>query len=79
MDKLDVRITRLEPMRVASALGFGAVPETEAWEKLLSWARSEGFVSEPVGGCPVSESLDPDHVAKIVQGVVGELKRRGMA
>ena len=40
---------------------------------------AEGFVDEPLGGCPVGESIDPEHVARIVQGVVGELKRRGMA
>lgn len=40
---------------------------------------AEGFTSEPVGGCPVNQAIDPEHVAKIVQGVVGELKRRGMA
>ena len=46
MDNLDVRIVRLEPMRMASALGFGASPETEAWEKLLSWAGSEGLLNQ---------------------------------
>jgi len=40
---------------------------------------AEGFTSEPVGGCQVAESIDPEHVARIVSGVVGELKRRGMA
>jgi hypothetical protein len=33
----------------------------------------------PVGGCPISESIDNEQVARIVQNVVGELKRRGMA
>ncbi|MBW3596549.1 MAG: dihydrodipicolinate synthase family protein [Planctomycetes bacterium] len=40
---------------------------------------AEGFTDEPVGGCPVGESVDPEQIARIVQGVVGELKRRGMA
>jgi dihydrodipicolinate synthase/N-acetylneuraminate lyase len=43
----------------------------------------EGFTGEPVGGCAAildgSDSIDPEHVARIVEGVVGELKRRGMA
>jgi 4-hydroxy-tetrahydrodipicolinate synthase len=39
----------------------------------------EGFTNEPVGGCPVGGAIDPEHVARIVEGVVGELKRRGMA
>lgn len=34
----EVRITRLEPFRVAAALGFGPQPEIEAWDKLLTWA-----------------------------------------
>jgi dihydrodipicolinate synthase/N-acetylneuraminate lyase len=40
---------------------------------------AEGFTGEPAGGCPVGDSIDPEHVARIVEGVVGELKRRGMA
>ena len=40
---------------------------------------AEGFVNEPVGGCPVGESIDSEQVARIVENVVGELKRRGMA
>lgn len=40
----DVRIVRLEPMRVAYAKGFGASPEAEAWGKILSWARDKGFL-----------------------------------
>jgi dihydrodipicolinate synthase/N-acetylneuraminate lyase len=39
---------------------------------------AEGFTNEPVGGCPVGQSVDPEQIARIVQGVVGELKRRGM-
>src|SRR4029434_6811316 len=40
---------------------------------------AEGFTSEHLGGCPVGENIDNEQVARIVQGVVGELKRRGMA
>ena len=36
----DVRIVELAPMRVAAALGFGPEPETEAWDKLMTWARA---------------------------------------
>ncbi len=36
----EVRIVRLEPMRVAATLGFGPEPELEAWEKLMTWARA---------------------------------------
>jgi AraC family transcriptional regulator len=46
MEELDVRIIRLEPMRVASALGFGASPEIEAWGLLLDWAKSQDLLDE---------------------------------
>lgn len=46
MDELEVRIVRLEPMRVASATGFGESPEPSAWSKILSWAESEGLFSD---------------------------------
>jgi 4-hydroxy-tetrahydrodipicolinate synthase len=39
-----------------------------------------GFVNEPVGGCPVDRATPPSHeVDAIVQRVVAELKRRGLA
>ena len=38
----------------------------------------EGFVDQPVGGCPVSE-VDDKQVSKIVEDVLNELKRRGMS
>lgn len=41
----------------------------------------EGFTDEPVGGCPTGADppVDPDEVSRIVQTVVGELQRRGIA
>ncbi len=39
----DVRIVRLEPMRVAAALGFGPEPEGQAWEALTRWAEAAGL------------------------------------
>ena len=39
----------------------------------------QGFTDEPVGGCPPSTpGADPQHVDRIVQSVVAELKRRGL-
>jgi DNA gyrase inhibitor GyrI len=46
MSELDVRIVRLEPMRVASALGFGESPEPIAWKKLLTWAETRGLLDD---------------------------------
>ena len=40
----------------------------------------EGFVDEPVGGCPVgAQKIDPEQVGRIVQGVLADLKQRGLA
>jgi len=40
-----------------------------------------GFADEPLGGCPPKSgsSSNPDDVGRIVQGVIAELKRRGIA
>jgi len=46
MTDLDVRIVRLEPMRVASALGFGESPEGLAWDKLLAWYKASGLAQD---------------------------------
>ncbi len=43
MSELQVRVVRLEPMRVASVHGFGTSPEDQGWEKLVAWARPRGF------------------------------------
>ena len=47
MDDVNVRISRLEPMRVASVLGFGTEPEIEAWGKLIVWAKPLGLLDQP--------------------------------
>jgi len=67
--------------------GIGRQPKSESQKlelnalsrELQCLLAAEGFTDEPVGGCPVGQSLDPDQVARIVHGVVGELKKRGMA
>jgi DNA gyrase inhibitor GyrI len=43
MSELDVRIVEMEPMRVASAHGFGESPEEEAWKRILAFAESKGL------------------------------------
>lgn len=47
MSELDVRIVKLEPMRVASATGFGPSPEELAWQKILAYAGQQGLLAEP--------------------------------
>jgi DNA gyrase inhibitor GyrI len=46
MADLDVRIIKLNPMRVASLYGFGEQPEYEAWEKLVAWGEPRGYLDE---------------------------------
>jgi DNA gyrase inhibitor GyrI len=46
MSELDVRIVELEPMRVASAHGFGKSPEEQAWTKLIAWAQGKGLLDD---------------------------------
>jgi len=48
-------------------------------DQLQCLLAAEGFTDQPVGGCPVGDSVDSDQVDRIVQTVVGELKKRGMA
>ncbi len=48
-------------------------------DQLQCLLAAEGFTNEPLCGCPIGQPVDPDHIARIVQGVVGELKKRGMA
>jgi len=47
MEEIAVRITRLEPMRVASTYGFGNNPEEEAWKRMVAWAGPKGFLDDP--------------------------------
>lgn len=47
MSGLDVRIVKLDHMRVASAYGFGRSPEGQAWEKLIAWAKPKGLLQDP--------------------------------
>jgi len=46
MSEIDVRIVRLEPMRVAAVLGFGASPEGLAWDKMLAWLKETQLLED---------------------------------
>ena len=46
MSELEVHIVKLEPMRVASAYGFGENPEEQAWKKLDAWAANKGLLTD---------------------------------
>jgi len=41
---VDVRIERLEPMRVVSFYCFSETPEQDAWAKLSAWADARGLI-----------------------------------
>ena len=43
MREFEVRIVQMEPMRVASAHGFGTTPEEQAWGKILAFAEAKGI------------------------------------
>jgi DNA gyrase inhibitor GyrI len=44
---MQVRIVRLEPMRVACVPAVGLTPEAEAWTRLLAWAGQRGLAQQP--------------------------------
>ncbi len=46
MSDLDVRIVKLEPMRVASVRVISHSPEVDAWSKLRDWAEPKGFLQD---------------------------------
>lgn len=46
MSDLDVRIVKLDPMRVASVRVVSESPEVDAWNKLRSWAQPKGFLED---------------------------------
>ena len=46
MEKLEVRIVKLEPQRMATFYGFGAQPEEQAWKKLEAWAGGRGYLDD---------------------------------
>ena len=48
-------------------------------QQLQCLLASEGFTSEPADGCQDASSANPQQIARIVQGVLGELQRRGIA
>ncbi|NLF67728.1 MAG: dihydrodipicolinate synthase family protein [Candidatus Anammoximicrobium sp.] len=65
--------------------GVGRQPKSEVQKleldklsrALQCMLAAEGITGEPVGGCAVPPSIDPEQVARIVRDVVGELRKRG--
>ena len=46
MSELDVKIVKLEPMRVASAYGYGPQPEGVAADKMVAFLKAKGLLEE---------------------------------
>jgi DNA gyrase inhibitor GyrI len=46
MNNLTVRIVKLEPMRVATALGFGPSPEPLAWDKIINFMKANDLLDD---------------------------------
>jgi effector-binding domain-containing protein len=46
MGEFKVKIVEMEPLRVASALGYGTNPEEQAWNKILAFAEAKGIDRE---------------------------------
>jgi AraC family transcriptional regulator len=46
MSELNVKIVRLEPMRVASTQGFGQGPEEQATNKMHAWLTKKGWIND---------------------------------
>lgn len=47
MEQLEVRIVTLPPMRVACVNGFGAEPESQAFDKMKAWVLVHGLIGKP--------------------------------
>lgn len=47
-------------------------------DQLQCLLAAEGFTSQPAGGCKVTPVVNEDQLARIVQTVVGELRKRGV-
>ena len=46
MSEMEVKIVKLEPLRVVSFHGFGEGPEDIAFDKLRAWAKSKGLLDD---------------------------------
>ena len=47
MSEFDIRLVRLEKLRVACVHGFGTQPELQAWEKMADFAGARGYLNDP--------------------------------
>ena len=60
MNKIDVRIETLPPMRVASTYGFGPEPEGIAHEKMAAFLKKKGLLEGYGSAIPAYGFNNPD-------------------
>lgn len=46
IEKVNIRIVDLAPMRVAALVGTGKEPEMDGWKRLLDWAASHHYLDK---------------------------------
>ncbi|HTN73678.1 MAG TPA: dihydrodipicolinate synthase family protein [Pirellulaceae bacterium] len=75
-----LRLRGIEPGEGRSPKSLSQVQALdELSDQLQCLLAAEGFTGEPFAGCKAKPVSNPDDVAKIVAGVVTELKKRGLA
>jgi len=80
MSELDVKIVKLEPMRVICFNGFGEGPEQEALEKLLAWAKAHGHSGRVFGyNNPNPTPGSPNYGYDVWMVVDGDVQAEGEA
>ncbi len=65
--------------------GVGRSPQSDVQQRdleklsreLQCLLAAEGFVDQPVGGCPAGDEVDPEQVGRIAQQVLSELRKQG--
>ncbi len=76
-----LRLRGFEPGSGRQPLSSGQQVEIESIRDTLACLLAEeGYADEPIGGCPTwSQRVDVEEVSRVVQGVLAELGRRGLA
>lgn len=67
--------------------GVGRQPQSDVQQtsleklsvQLQCLLAAEGFINEPIGGCPAGQNVDSEAVTRIVKSVINELKKQGLA
>jgi DNA gyrase inhibitor GyrI len=83
MENIEVKIVQLEPMRVATAHGFGEGPEGIAWDKMTAWLKQRGMWQDGSSrryfgfGNPSPSAASPNYGYKVWASVGPEVEPEG--